>query len=212
MPRPFGPRKFIIRLMNENASENASLFGTFLYQPQGVTFEDQLAGEKIILLLRAHLVTLVPSILMTIFLALAPFLYVLVPVFLKINFFPFLTAHHAIFIIIFWYLIVFGIVFNRFISWYFNIYILTDERIIDVNFKGLLSRDVSHAKLDRIQDVSPRLVGFFRTFFNFGDVYIQTAGELPEFHFNQVVKPEIVAKEILDQASKKEGESHGGVY
>ncbi len=168
MRRHFGPRKFIIRLMDENAPEKASLFGTFLHQPRGVTFEDQLSGEKIIFLLRAHPITLVPAVLMTIFLALIPFLYALVPVFLKINLFPFLTAHHAIFIIFFWYLIVFGIVFNRFISWYFNIYILTDERIIDVNFKGLLSRDVSHAKLDRIQDVSPRLVGFFRTFFNFG--------------------------------------------
>lgn len=198
--------------MAEKEPQSESSFAVFLYRPEGVTFEDQLTGEKIILLLRAHLITLVSSVLATISFIFVPFLLTWVLTSYNLDFFPFLTPTHVFFIILFWYLFTFGFAFYKFLSWYFNVYILTTERIVDVNFRGVLSRDVSHAKLDRIQDVSPKVIGFFRTFFNFGDVIIQTAGELPEFHFEKVIKPDIVAREILDQAKKEEYKSGGGVY
>jgi len=198
--------------MAEDESSKENSLGVFIYRPEGVTFEDQLADEKIVLLLRAHLITLVPSVIITILLILAPFLFIWALTFFKIDFFPFLVPRHVFFIILFWYLLTFGFAFYKFLFWYFNVYILTDNRIVDVNLKGVLSRDVSHAKLDRIQDVSPRVVGFFETFFNFGDVIIETAGELPEFHFEQVTKPDIVAKEILDEANKEEYKGKGGIY
>ena len=46
-----------------------------------------------------------------------------------------------------WFLIVLGYVLEVFLSWFYNVYIITDERIIDVDFTSLLSKDISYAKL-----------------------------------------------------------------
>lgn len=182
---------------------------TFAPQPVGVTFEGQETGEKIILLLRAHLVTLVPTVFIIILLLLVP---LLVPSFLAllgVDFEGTLSAPQTFLLIFFWYLFVFGFTFYKFIFWYFNVYLLTNERIVDFDFKGLLHKETSYAKLNQIQDVSPKMIGFFPTFFHFGNIFIQTAAARPEFEFHHVPRPNEVAQEILEQVRIEEGEPPG---
>lgn len=181
----------------------------FASRPQGVSFEGEEKGEKILLLLRAHIVTLVPSVLLVTFLAVVPFL--VGPVFsvLQVDLLEFLGEGQLMVLGLFWYLLVFGVAFYKFIFWYFNVYILTNERIIDFDFKGLLHKETSYAKLNQIQDISPKTIGFFGTFFNFGNVFVQTAAERPEFEFQQVPRPNDVAQQILEQVRLEEGEAPG---
>lgn len=191
----------------ENHTRNP--FSTFAFSPLGVTFETQEAGEEIILLLRQHVITQVPYILITIFLLFVPFL--LAPIFalLRVDIFSLLTPLQVFLITIFWYLFVLAYVLYRFVFWYYNVYILTNERIIDFDFKGILHKEASYAKLTQIEDVSPKSVGFFSTFFHYGDVYIQTAGEMREFEFLRVPKPDDVAQRILAEVRVEEGEAPG---
>lgn len=184
-------------------------FAMFAPQPQNVTFENQERGEKIILLLRAHIATLIPSVTLVVFLFMLPFFMGPILILLRINLFEALSPLQVLWIGVFWYLFTFGVAFYRFIFWYFNVYILTNERIVDIDFKGLLHKETSYAKLNQIQDVSPKIIGFFGTFFHYGNVYIQTAAEKPEFEFHNVEKPDMVAQEILEQVRHEEKEPPG---
>lgn len=186
-------------------------FAMFASNPKGVYFENQETGEKIILLLRAHIVTLVPSFLLVAFLLLLPLFAPAVINFLRVDISGALTNTDTLLILIAWYLFTFGVAFYRFIFWYFNVYILTNERVVDIDFKGVLHKETSFAKLNQIQDVSPKVIGFFGTFFHFGTVFIQTAAERPEFEFHRVEKPEIVAQEILEQVRREEAEKPGEI-
>ncbi len=95
-------------------------------------------------------------------------------------------------------------------SWFYNIFILTDERIIDVDFLNLFSRVISDAKIDHIQDINSEMSGVWQTFFNFGTVFIQTAGEKPQFTFQNIPQPDKVVEIInhlvdLEEQEKLEG-------
>jgi hypothetical protein len=83
-------------------------------------------------------------------------------------------------------------------GWYFNVYIVTNERIIDVDFFYLLYNKVSSTRIDRLQDVSYKLGGVVRAVFDFGDVFVQTAGSEPNFDFLSVPHPETVVRKIVE--------------
>lgn len=175
-----------------------------------ITFEGQEEGEEIILFLRPHVITLVPTLVVIIFLFLLPVPIGVIGTILNIDL-SFLSAGQSFLITIFWYLVVFSYAFYRFIFWYFNVYILTNERIIDFDFHGLLHKEISFARLGQIQDVSPKMRGFFSTFFHFGNVFAQTAAESPEFEFHNVADPDFVAHRIQEQVRHEESEKPGEV-
>lgn len=192
-----------------SVKKNVNPFAVFALSPQGVCFENQEKGEKIILLLRAHPITLLGVLLTAIIFLAIPFLIGPALGFLKIDLG--LVSGQIFLISVFWYLLTFTFVFYRFIFWYFNIYLLTNERIIDFDFLGVLHKKVSYANLRQIEDVTPKTVGFAGTFFNFGDVFIQTAGEQREFDFENVARPESVAEKIFEQVRFEEVEAPGEV-
>jgi len=186
------------------------MFPAYLEHPEHYRFEGQDLDEKILLLLRAHPITNLSWIIPAIFVFLFPFIVARLAPFMG---FPF-TSIPQNFLLIFLiinYLLVLIIVFEGFLGWYFNVYILTNERIVDIDFKGVLHKETAYAKLNQIQDVSPKIIGFFGTFFHFGNIYIQTAAERAEFEFNQVARPDTVAQEILEQVRKEEAEAPGEI-
>ena len=83
---------------------------------------------------------------------------------------------------------------------WFDIWIITDDRIINIEQSGLFSREVSELKLARIQDVSVEVHGFFQTFLNYGDVHIQSAGEEERFLFRAVPDPYGIKNTIMSHA------------
>lgn len=84
------------------------------------------------------------------------------------------------------------------ILWYLDIYILTNQRIIDVEQKTLFSRQVAEASLEKIQDVTYKIEGVFATLFNYGTVSVQTAGAEDFIHLDKIAKPDKVQKKIMD--------------
>jgi hypothetical protein len=95
-------------------------------------------------------------------------------------------------------------VLESFLGWYFNVYFVTNLRVIDVDFYNLVYKQVSDANIDKIQDVSYNMGGVARTVFNFGNVFIQTAAKVEEFDFLAVPNPDKVAKIIEDMITKDE--------
>jgi uncharacterized membrane protein YdbT with pleckstrin-like domain len=183
----------------------------FASDPVGVSFENQEKGEKIILLLRQHLATQIMVVLEIVFLFLLPIIVSPVVMVFRVDVFSYLGTNQVFWVVLCWYFFVLGFTFYKFIHWYFNVYILTNERIIDFDFKGVLNSETAYANLNQIQDVSPKIVGFSGTFFHYGDVYIQTASEVPEFDFESVKFPDEVAQRILAEVRIEEAEKPGEV-
>lgn len=177
---------------------------TFAVRPAHVSFETQDPEEEVLLLLRRHFLTNVPWIIIWILLVLAP---------LTLSFFPilaFLPGRFQFITILFWYLFALGYLLERFLSWYFNVYIVTDERVIDIDFYSLIYKEVSAAKIDDIQDVTFTIGGAIRSLFNFGTISIQTAGEKREFDFEDVPRPEVVTKFLNELILEEEREEVEG--
>ncbi len=87
--------------------------------------------------------------------------------------------------------------FVVFISYYLDVWIVTDERIIDIRQKGLFRREISELSLDNIQDLTTEIAGVIPTLYDFGDLFIQTAGKVARFTFVSIPHPERIRDIIL---------------
>lgn len=163
-------------------------FSCFSYRPDNVSFDTQDDGEKIVLLLRAHPITNIPWILAACLLALAPSILTLAP------FLSFLPGNFQFVVLLMWYLIVAAFVIESFLGWFFNIYIVTDERVVDIDFINLIYKEDSHANLEDVQEIKASVGGVVGTMFNFGNVSMQTAGAHPTIEFGNVGDPASVVK------------------
>jgi membrane protein YdbS with pleckstrin-like domain len=202
LPKPKGTASKIISAkknipFKKRESRRTNPLSPYNYMPSSVDFEIRTPEEKIVLLLRRHPITNIGWILVCLVMVFAP---------MVLNFFPifdFLPDRYQFIVVLGWYLITLSYFLENFLGWFFNVNIITDERIIDIDFYNLIYKEVSDANIDRIQDVSYRMGGAIRTIFNYGDVIIQTASEVPNFEFLTVPKPDRVAK-ILQELGVEE--------
>lgn len=167
-------------------------FGSFCSFPDKITFEVQHADEHILLLLRQDFIVNTRWILGTIVFALLPVLLPLFPMFYWLPL-SFRTA-----LMFGWYVFTFGYALMSFVNWYFNVYIITDERVIDVDFYSLLFKRISETKLEKVEDITASSGGVIQSFFDYGTVNIQTAAEVPEIEFENVPRPDMVTKIISE--------------
>ncbi len=104
--------------------------------------------------------------------------------------------------------------FITWIDYYFDVWIVTNERIVNINQRGLFSREVSELEMEKIQDITVEVLGIIPTFFNYGNLYIQTAGETERFIFARVPNPYTIKDLIMNlqkDYEKTEAENLGSV-
>ncbi|HLD18055.1 MAG TPA: PH domain-containing protein [Patescibacteria group bacterium] len=87
--------------------------------------------------------------------------------------------------------------FTEFVDYYLDVWIVTNERVLSVEQKGLFTRVASELHLSTVQDVTSEVKGMLRTVLNYGDVHIQTAAERIRFIFKGVPHPERVREQIV---------------
>jgi uncharacterized membrane protein YdbT with pleckstrin-like domain len=81
------------------------------------------------------------------------------------------------------------------IGWHFSVYIVTDQRFIQVNQKGLFHRSQVGLGLNQIQMVNYEIAGLQETLLGFGTIVIQTfVGSLT---VHDVHRPALIQKELL---------------
>lgn len=62
-------------------------------------------------------------------------------------------------------------------DYYLDMWIVTNQRIIDIEQNGLFNRTVSEIPISHVQNVTIEVRGFIETFLKFGTIRVQTAGE-----------------------------------
>jgi len=83
------------------------------------------------------------------------------------------------------------------IDYYFDVWIITSERIVNIEQKGLFTRHISELRFARVQDVKSTVSGLIPTMLNFGDVTVQTASEEDHFVFRQIGDPFGIKDEVM---------------
>lgn len=186
-----------------NFWDHPHMFYAFLENPEGIIFEDLEGDEKLLLLLRRHFNTNIHWVFIAFVLLLIPLLLIPLQKHLEIFSFFELPARFFVIFTIFYYLLVFTYGFVNFISWYFNVSLITNKRVIDITFYDLVYKSVAATKVSLLQDASFIQAGVLRSLFDYGDVFVQTAGTLDNFSFPGVPKPEKVVR-ILEGLIGKE--------
>lgn len=91
--------------------------------------------------------------------------------------------------------------FTEFTDYYLDIDIITSDRIIDIDQRGLFGRSVSELDMTRVQDVHSEVKGIIQTLLDYGNVTVQTAAEEENFRFDQVPHPHRARQRIIELAS-----------
>jgi uncharacterized membrane protein YdbT with pleckstrin-like domain len=163
----------------------------------------QLIRQKIyehdVFRLRRHPITFLPQILLLLALAAVP--VVLYYFFLK-NFSGLLTGqitYPALLILaVIYYLSIWLFFYTNFVDYYLDMWIITNDRLIDIRQEALFSRTIAELDLYKIQDITSEVKGIIPTIFNYGKIYIQTAGEQERFALINVPDPHNLRKKIAD--------------
>jgi Bacterial PH domain len=132
-------------------------------------FSDQFDDEQMLLMFRKHPIVMRKEILIaSVLLLLGVIPALIIPTYavffggLGIGFFS-----------------AFLVMFYAWIGWHFTVYIVTDQRLMQISQKGLWKRSVVDIGLDKIQTISYEIKGLQETLFGFGTIVIQTyVGEL----------------------------------
>lgn len=150
-------------------------------------------GEEVVEIVRRYSLTYLPHGSLGLVLLLLPF-FLLFPLFrwggwgILIFFILILTAIVFIFRILY--------------VWYFNVFVITNFRLIDIDQRGFFSRAVTEANYEKIQDVSITIKGVFATMFKFGSVHIQTAGTQVQIEIDRIYNPQRIQSLITERQKK----------
>jgi uncharacterized membrane protein YdbT with pleckstrin-like domain len=170
-------------------------FHTFCVRPE-FHFQTQSDNETVILVVRSHPISQIWWIINAIFLSIA---------LLTANYFAgsFLNPLQLLFTYFFSLMMVCAYSWLNIIIWFFNVGIITNERIVDIDFHGVIYKEITETRLDKIQDITEKAGGFAESFFDFGHLFLQTAGNKQNIEFDNVPHPASVTK-LIHQLTEKE--------
>jgi hypothetical protein len=159
-------------------------------------FADQFDDEEVLYVFRKHPIVMRKGIIWWAFGMLAGPLYVLALTFIYRNDpskFPseglFLVAMVGSFILS---LILLA---PSYISWYFSVFIVTDQRFIQITQKGLFHRGVSDVGLQQIQSINYEVAGLQETLLGFGTIKMQTY--VGDVTIHEIHHPQKIQKRLL---------------
>jgi CRP-like cAMP-binding protein len=113
-----------------------------------------------------------------------------------------LLSHFATFVIVF----VFGIInflwwLYEFLDWRDDVYILSNDQVVDVTKRPLGHETRDAAPIKNILNVEFRRLGIIGLIFNFGTVYIRVGDR--QLTFDEVYNPSKVQREIFDRMAAR---------
>ena len=160
--------------------------------------------ERVILVLRRHWFIFLKKVLTFLILIATPvIIYAII-----VNFYPEILSQSSLVTLILMaislcYLFLWLVLFNEWVNYYLDLWVVTNQEIISVDQKGLFNHTVARQLITRIQDVKAISKGYAQTFLNFGNVEIQTAGTEKNFIFEEIPSPFKVADQINDLTKKE---------
>jgi signal transduction histidine kinase len=160
-------------------------------------FADQFDDEEVLYVFRKHPIVMRKGLIIGMMAWLVGPLYTLALTFVYAND-PSKFPTIAFFVYSFIGSVVLGILIlvPSWISWYFSVFIVTDQRLIQITQKGLFTRSVVDMGLGQIQMVNYEVAGLQETLLSFGTITMQTfVGDLV---IHDLHHPAKIQKKLLE--------------
>jgi len=160
----------------------------------------QLPGETVVAILRKDIFILLQKIILLLVMLFLPIIFFLVVLMTNAelilnNSFELLIVWGAgIYVLFLWLFFLF-----HFLDYYLDVWIITNERVIDIEQRGFFSRVISELKYPAVQDVTTEIHGIIPTLLKYGTVFVQTAGEKERFVFESVPEPDAIRDLLMKQ-------------
>jgi uncharacterized membrane protein YdbT with pleckstrin-like domain len=165
-------------------------------------------SEKVIRVVRKHWFVLLGTIILLGFFALIPLAILIFLNLVSLSQLFYFSGPGGLvdgFLVASWLLIVWILAWNLFTDYYLDVLVITDKRILDIKQYGFFRRKSSSFRIDRIQNITVEVKGIIQTFFNFGTIRIETAGEEVEFVAKYITDPYAI-KQLMNAAQDNEAE------
>ncbi len=193
-------KSFVDRVYKEEEVNASSSFSAF---PKKMSFYGKDSDEEIVLIVRRHWIAYVPDVLIVFFVLLLPFLLTLFS-----GAFPILgTRVLYIGMMIMSVGIASSLLLTTFLKWYYTIHIVTDQRIVVIKMTNALYHSYSEAQLEKIEDITHEHIGFIGTFFDVGNLSVDTAGHEVDFKLSMLPRPremQDILNDLLEMKQKGE--------
>jgi len=176
--------------------------------PSNIKFANQNPEEQVVLFIRQHRIILLGYFIKFLFNLIIPLvIYFIITWLLSFDIFKNssfqMTKPYDIVlwsIVIMWYLWSISKFFADFLYWFYNAYIITSMRLIDLDFLSVLKHSIKELDLRNIEDAVDTHNGILQTVFDMGSVVVRTASETTSFALNNVPKSSKVRDFIMDMS------------
>jgi len=193
------PKKFrslkntVLKNLKEKNSDSFKAF------PKELNFLDKERDENIVLVLRTPFFRYIPQMIAMLLTLLLP-LIIYLPISEEEGSRTFMIAMMLIAVMIVVTFLIFAV-----LRWYYNVGIITDKRVLDIDFHNIMSHSVAEARLEKIVDITVKQKGIGGSLFDVADIHIQTAGSNPEIVFSKIPRARDVQNilyELLENRKK----------
>jgi hypothetical protein len=163
-------------------------------------FPDQFDDEEVLYVFRKHPIVMRKGLIFGSLGLLVGPLYTLILTYVHPNTPPTMTFFYLSFVVS---LALAGLFFfPSWMSWYYSVFIVTDQRFIQITQKGFFHRSVVDMGLSQIQMVNYEISGLQETLLGFGTIMMQTfVGDLVIHYLHH---PQHIQKKLLE-ILRKEG-------
>ncbi|HSX43990.1 MAG TPA: PH domain-containing protein [Candidatus Saccharimonadales bacterium] len=148
-------------------------------------FADQLDDEDVLLVFRKHPIVMRKGLI----LSMVAILFGTIPALIKPEYAYFFGGLAGGFIIGCFLLL------PAWIAWYYSVFIVTNQRLIQITQKGLFHKSVVDVGINQIQMVNYEVAGFQETLLGFGTIMMQTY--LGDLVIHDVHHPARIQKKLL---------------
>ena len=163
------------------------LFGMINTYPSDAYFATQNENEQVVMVIRKHIIKNFSWVITTIIALLAPLLIISVLTYWDSNFNEGQLLNNEVVLSInsgilngllyFYFLLILTYAYFGFIHWFYDAFIITNERFISIDFDILKGRTITDIPLADIIDVSEIVHGFFPSIFGYGTIEFKTISE-----------------------------------
>lgn len=181
--------------------------GTLQVQPdpEEVGFATQDADEQLFILARRDIITNVGWIIQVALLIAVPIGLLVALGDLQLDIGQVIPASVQLMIVSIYFTAVSTYALLRLNDWYYNIFLVTNKRILKYEFNPLNRFKVSEAELHNIQDVSQSVIGVFPSLFDYGNILIQTAASRVKFKVEQIPRATWLRDILIDLSRLSRG-------
>lgn len=163
-------------------------------------FQGQRPDEKIVMIIRKHVIVYIRLILIFLITTALP---ITIFLFFWIPQFPLSSLTQGGLLgylgVCFFLLYSLAIFLIAWLNEEFDLFILTNQRLVDITQVNFFKRTVAATQLRNIEDTLAKVSGFWSTLLNYGDLDVQTAaGDPSEFYMDHIPDPVSVARVIIN--------------